>query len=407
VRLLFAAAVAAAAAAVAAAAAAAVAAAVAVAAAAVAAAAVAAAAVAAAAVAAASTVARGKAGSFLSTMTPVFLLARVRPPPTAHTRGCVCFRGCVCGVRSTGGVECANAQRVTRANSPALECTMPRQTVGFKNVTISVAAQNGSLPAESLTLIALCSRNNFGRMEELVRAGCVCVGFHSRRRVPARSALRVRMDSPPHSRLFSLSAPALPAVRCGEPWFAWLYKAACYCGIAVAGPVCPFPPPDFLHPRPQCLPCPQGAYCDGGLAPPVALEGWYNLDGVGPDECPPERLARPFCDYVVPCEPKEACVGNNTCGRGCVGPADAVCVGWRAQSAGGGAWACRRGNGVGMWGVAAAVIVLPQTPPPPLLCAAGTSPRLPVSAARHATRVTAGRPAQAAARPTTAAAASA
>jgi hypothetical protein len=74
------------------------------------------------------------------------------------------------------------------------------------------------------------------------------------------------------------------------------------------------PPPPFV----QCLPCPQGAYCDGGLAPPVALEGWYNLDGVGPEECPPERLARPFCDYVVPCEPKEACVGNNTCGRGCV-----------------------------------------------------------------------------------------
>ena len=74
------------------------------------------------------------------------------------------------------------------------------------------------------------------------------------------------------------------------------------------------PPPQWLIP--QCLPCPQGAYCDGGFAPPVALTGWYNLDGSGPEECPPERLARPVCDYVVPCEPKEACTGNNTCATG-------------------------------------------------------------------------------------------
>jgi hypothetical protein len=63
----------------------------------------------------------------------------------------------------------------------------------------------------------------------------------------------------------------------------------------------------------QCLPCPEGAYCDGKLANVSSLPGWYNLDGHGPEECPPERLARPFCDYVVPCQPLEACLGNNTC----------------------------------------------------------------------------------------------
>jgi hypothetical protein len=71
-----------------------------------------------------------------------------------------------------------------------------------------------------------------------------------------------------------------------------------------------------------CLPCPVGAYCDGRYADPVALAGWYNLDGVGPDECPPERLlTRPFCDYLVPCEPKLACRANNTCATGYISEA--------------------------------------------------------------------------------------
>ena len=69
----------------------------------------------------------------------------------------------------TGGVECVNAQRVTRANRPALECTMGKQTVGYKNVSIVVAAQNGSLGADGMLLIALCARNNYGQMGELVR----------------------------------------------------------------------------------------------------------------------------------------------------------------------------------------------------------------------------------------------
>ena len=68
----------------------------------------------------------------------------------------------------------------------------------------------------------------------------------------------------------------------------------------------------------QCLPCPAGAYCDGGLTPPRALAGWFDLNGTGPTQCPPERLSRPYCDYFVPCEPPEACLGNNTCAEGYV-----------------------------------------------------------------------------------------
>jgi hypothetical protein len=128
------------------------------------------------------------------------LSRRSQPASIADLLVCGCVGHCLL-VRLAGGVVCANTQRVTRANSPALECTMPRQTVGFKNVTISVAAQNGSLPAERLTLIALCSRNNFGRMDELVRADacarqlCLCVGLW---RLLPSSGLAIAPRPPPH-----------------------------------------------------------------------------------------------------------------------------------------------------------------------------------------------------------------
>ncbi len=130
-----------------------------------------------------------------------------------------------------GGMNCTEVQRVTRVNRPTLECVMGKQRVGFKNMTISVAAQHASIDAATEQLVALCSRNNYGAVDEL------------------------------------------------------------------------------------CLPCPTGAYCDGGLAQPIALTGWFNLNGTG-DQCPPERLHRTHCDYIVPCEPSIACLGNNTCATG-------------------------------------------------------------------------------------------
>jgi hypothetical protein len=46
---------------------------------------------------------------------------------------------------------------------------MGKQRVGYKNVSIVVAAQNGSMSEDSMQLVALCSRNNYGRLDELVR----------------------------------------------------------------------------------------------------------------------------------------------------------------------------------------------------------------------------------------------
>ena len=86
-----------------------------------------------------------------------------------------------------------------------------------------------------------------------------------------------------------------------------------------------------------CQPCPTGAECagfdydSGFTAPPIALEGFYNL-GASPDEmlaCPGWRdafLPPSFgndsapafnvASCVVPCEPKEACLGANECADG-------------------------------------------------------------------------------------------
>jgi len=82
-----------------------------------------------------------------------------------------------------------------------------------------------------------------------------------------------------------------------------------------------------------CAPCPRGAVCAGGKDPvsgnysqPVAMAAFYKMriarfleDGVTPN---PDYLADEGCtthgdavctSHVVPCEPKEACVGENTC----------------------------------------------------------------------------------------------
>ena len=78
-----------------------------------------------------------------------------------------------------------------------------------------------------------------------------------------------------------------------------------------------------------CLPCPLGAACDGydnGFhMEPRSIPGWYNLNGTL-DECVEARksnygITREHCNHVVPCEPKEACLGDNTCAAGYVSKA--------------------------------------------------------------------------------------
>ena len=48
-------------------------------------------------------------------------------------------------------------------------CVMGKQTVGYKNITITVASQHATVDAASEVLMAMCSRNNYGMIGELVR----------------------------------------------------------------------------------------------------------------------------------------------------------------------------------------------------------------------------------------------
>ena len=70
----------------------------------------------------------------------------------------------------------------------------------------------------------------------------------------------------------------------------------------------------------RCLYVCCGGQCDGFInqvhSEPRALPGWFNLN-VTQEQCSPERATtRTTCNMVVPCEPKDACTGNNLCAEG-------------------------------------------------------------------------------------------
>ena len=133
-------------------------------------------------------------------------------------------------------VPCNDVQRVERFGEAALECNMQTMVVGAKNITITIAGQNGFIDARAGVFFTYCIPGFYGQDGE------------------------------------------------------------------------------------YCLDCPVGATCDGGIHEPRSDPGWYNLNRTIQESgrCDPLRSHREFCNYVVPCEPKEACTGNNTCAVGYV-----------------------------------------------------------------------------------------
>jgi hypothetical protein len=65
-----------------------------------------------------------------------------------------------------------------------------------------------------------------------------------------------------------------------------------------------------------CVECPVGTECEGGEEEPVSLAGWYVMRGAAPSECHSRRTHRDWCVNPAPCEPPEACLGNNECAVG-------------------------------------------------------------------------------------------
>ena len=100
-----------------------------------------------------------------------------------------------------------------------------------------------------------------------------------------------------------------------------------------------------------CLPCPQGGVCEGSFDEPYAGVGWWMVNVATTSdstaasstrrllrstrrrhlaelstECPPERANRDFCPVMIPCEPAESCLGNNTCAVGYTGERCSECT---------------------------------------------------------------------------------
>lgn len=130
------------------------------------------------------------------------------------------------------GVPCSDGKRVPRLGTSVLQCSMGEHTVGFKNLTITVAGQTGHMPVETQAFYTVCKPGYYGRTGE------------------------------------------------------W------------------------------CLPCSQGSICDGWEAEPRSEPGWWIINATDKSRCHAKRQHRTYCNDVVPCEPKYACVGNNTCAMG-------------------------------------------------------------------------------------------
>jgi hypothetical protein len=166
----------------------------------------------------------------------------------------------------TGGVPCASVQRSRVDGATVITCTIDtsRSLVGYNNASVLVAGQVGSVPAapQSSALLLACDAGYYGRPNE------TCL------RCPA----------------IDFDRPALSGATCPG----YLYSL-------------PNENDRFPYPRPN--------------------PGWFNLNssdrftaagGLGSmlSACP-AAMAVPGRDVcIVPCEPPDACVGNNFCAEG-------------------------------------------------------------------------------------------
>ena len=80
------------------------------------------------------------------------------------------------------GAECVNAERVMQLGQSVLRCDMQPTTVGFKNLTITVAGQTGHLPAAQEAFYTVCKPGAYGQVSEVCLAcprGASCAGWYA------------------------------------------------------------------------------------------------------------------------------------------------------------------------------------------------------------------------------------
>lgn len=185
---------------------------------------------------------------------------------------------------TVGGVQCLDAQWQSPFSGtgsgaggvagflPFLTCTMPRTTVGYKNGSVTVAGQTASIPGPGVVarpqLYARCVEGDYAQAGEY----CVPCDFGST--CEAKVEPPYFLDNLPCMR--NVTHPVTKEVRTNFP-------------------------------------------CEETYSEPVADEGFWVTDvNVSVQDaltlgCHEERLSRDSCPTVVPCEPRFACEGNNSC----------------------------------------------------------------------------------------------
>ena len=160
------------------------------------------------------------------------------------------------------GVACDNAVRVRQLGQSILECDMPRTTVGVKNLTITVAGQNGVLDADG-AFYTVCKPGFYGRPGELCvecPRGGTCDGWQAEpRSIPGWYNLNNTKDACVPERMHrTVCNNLLPC----EPKFACTGNNECALGYASKPPMfrCSSCATGYYRRAGECVECPDNPW---------------------------------------------------------------------------------------------------------------------------------------------------
>ena len=189
-----------------------------------------------------------------------------------------------------GGATCTEPAFVAGTGEPYLSCTADRHTVGYKNLTITVAGQ-------VLVLSANWAANRAAGAVFTYQSYCQILKYGSDNEL-------------------CLKCPQ--GALCGQ-----CINSAVHCTAEMACPRFVETYPDGTMVQ-MC----QSEYYNE----PYAQVGWWNaplptfIGDTFNALCPPERANRTFCPFFIPCQPLESCTGNNTCAPAYTGSRCAECA---------------------------------------------------------------------------------
>ncbi|GMI07720.1 hypothetical protein TrVE_jg4996 [Triparma verrucosa] len=196
-------------------------------------------------------------------------------------------------------------------STPYLWCALPRTTVGPKHIMVSVAGRNVTVHKDDTDFSPKCMASYYGQEEDGIFWGPI---------------LDLCKDE-----------CSLASAKCIDSWDAQNRshtREECV-GLKHCTKI-----EDLNYEETQrirnctvlsrqdeyCRPCPGGATCEVNTQfdeEPVSMEGYWRLElPTSPETCfedYPERKHRTHCYGVYPCNPAEACAGDNTCAFGYTG----------------------------------------------------------------------------------------